>query len=419
MSFDENEKSIENIISLKSEQTQAELAEQAQQQFFTNEEDVQKTAIIIDDFVNDYLDNGQNQPINDWLLNRFNCYPEIWESEDEKTMIANTIIETIDSVVAHQLSVEKHLQKGKTLTNYLAKQIDTVAAQQQVDPEVLWDEIDQGITKGNQAYSQLMSGNATTFTPTEQNTNKHETLSQKITLNNQCNLALYGIKTIGTRLYNAIKGKENPTRAEQITHILRSSIDSTQSKGMQVAMSGGIIVSAKKGYLRHILDISETLESAVGKARALVDKVQNITLNVAEGWNDIRILDRLEQGAILAIDVAKEKAKFTVAKIATAVEQKSDLICKNVGRKVGTAMGTFFGGLFNPAAAATAGQVCGYLGEKAGELFSKEIVKPVVKKAREVADKAIDYVADTAKSFVSTVKETARKALNWCKSLFS
>ncbi|KYK92767.1 hypothetical protein [Aggregatibacter actinomycetemcomitans] len=63
--------------------------------------------------------------------------------------------------------------------------------------------------------------------------------------------------------------------------------------------------------------------------------MQDFALSVADGWNDIRILDKVERGILTAADVAAEKAKFVVAQAITNVERKADLFLRKYGAKFG------------------------------------------------------------------------------------
>lgn len=171
--------------------------------------------------------------------------------------------------------------------------------------------------------------------------------------------------------------KKNLSRNEELTRIIRSSIESAENKGVQVAISGGVVVSAKKGWIKNVFDGVEKIENAIEKARETANRIQNTVLNVAEGWNDVRILDKVEQGLLLATDVAAEKAKFAVAKTATKIEQASKTWLKKKGASLGAWIGRSIGTLFSPAGAALGGAVGSYLGDKCGEWTHEKVAKPL------------------------------------------
>lgn len=421
----------ENIFSiLKTDEFQDKLTTKAENAIFPDKTGAENTAHTIGDFIDDYLENGCHQAIDQWLIGRFSQYPEIWENEQEKVETANTIIQVVDSVVNNQLEIEKHLQKGKTLTNFLHKRIKDTANANGVQAELISEAIEQELKQANSDYFQFYSEDqilkteiiATDYDPNIAglpSQNKREpldivrTITDNAKLNANLNLAWFGAKSIGSRLWNAVTGKENLNRAEQLTEIIRSSVESAENKGVQVAVSGGMVVSAKKGWVKGVFDGVEKIENAIERTRETLNRVTDVVLNVADGWNDVRVLDKVEQGLLKTVDVAAEKTKFITAKIATAIEHKAETVCRNLGSKAGSTVCTFLAGLFNPAAAAIAGQVGAYVGDVVGKWVSDKVVKPVTKGAKKVADKAIDFVADKVKSAVSGVKELASDVINY------
>lgn len=91
---------------LKDDNVQQELMETAQAALFADQQVAENTYLTINHFVDDYLQNGRNQPLDQWLIGRFNQYPDIWQDEQEKIDTANIIISTIDSLISNQAEVE-------------------------------------------------------------------------------------------------------------------------------------------------------------------------------------------------------------------------------------------------------------------------------------------------------------------------
>lgn len=119
---------------LKQDETQNALAEKAENTLFANDEAKKNTFQTIDAFLDDYLANGRHQPIDQWLKFRFDQYPDIWESEQEKIDTANTIISTIESLATNQVALEKHLEKrGKTVEGFYKNKINEIAQEYQLD----------------------------------------------------------------------------------------------------------------------------------------------------------------------------------------------------------------------------------------------------------------------------------------------
>lgn len=407
---------------LKTDVFQQQLTEKAEEAIFPNKSAAENTARTIGDFVDDYLTHGRHQPIDTWLLGRFSQYPEIWDSEQEKIDTANTIIGVIDDVVRNQLAVEAHLQKGKTLANFLNKRIDEVAKIHNVNPSVLGEAVDLDLKQANADYLSLYSEGKLNL-PIEPSPTQTLDIARSITdhavRNANLNFAWWGAKSIGSRLWNTVIGKENVSRAEQLTQIIRSSVDSAENKGVQVAVSGAMVVSAKKGFVKNVFDGVEQIENVIERTRERLGRVTDLVLNIADGWNDTRVLDKVERGVLKAVDVAAEKAKFTTAKIATAIERKAERVCREFGSKAGRTVGTLVGGLVNPAAAAIGGQIGAFVGDVVGKVASDKVVKPVVQAAKKVADKVIDVVADGAKTVISKTKEVVSSGWEKAKSALS
>lgn len=392
---------------LKNEKYQQDLAVQADQILFPNEQAKKNTAQIVNAFVDDYLINGRNQPINQWLIQRFQQYPDIWESEEELKEIAETIISTIDNLASNQVYIEAQITKGKSLANIFNRKIEEVAQTHNINASEIQQDIDHALQTGNRQHTELYTQQAVDLLPEMANSGLEGTrqITEKLKLNANLNLAWHGAKSIGSRLFNSLTGKENLTRQQELTRIIRSAVDSAENKGIQIAVSGGMVVSAKKGWVKGVFDTVEKIENAIERTRETISRVQDLALNVADGWNDLRLLDQVERGALLAIDVAAEKAKFTAAKTITKIEQNAKNWLRQKGGALGAKAGALLGSILGPAGTAFGGAVGGFLGEKAGKWVGDKIVTPVADLARKVADKAIDTVKDVAKNVVSKVSE--------------
>ncbi|OOF51915.1 hypothetical protein BKK54_00825 [Rodentibacter genomosp. 1] len=399
---------------LKTDEYQSELIEQAENALFADQESGEKAMRTINDFVSDYLENGRHQPIDEWLIGRFNFYPDIWENEQEKIDTANVIISTIDSLVKNQIDVEKALNKGKTLANVLNTKLTDIANQNGFDPTDTLKAIDEGLENANLASTEMYLGQAIPLTPKSESTTPLDiarNITTKAKINANLHLMAYGVRTIGERLYNAVKGKENRSQSEELLHILRSSIETAENKGVQVAMSGGVVVSAKKGWIKAGFDTLNKIENVIEITRQKLDRVTDLVLSVGEGWNDTRILDKVEQGILKTVDVAAEKAKFVVSKVITKVEKTCENWLKTKGRMIGTKIGAVIGSVtkVGPIATVISATIGGYVGEKVGKFVADKVVKPVAKTVKKITYGAIDVVKDTAKTVVSTVSEGVKR----------
>lgn len=402
---------------LKQDETQMTLAEKAENALFASDEAKKNTFQTINTFLDDYLLNGRHQPIEQWLKFRFDQYPDIWESEQEKIDTANMIISTIENLVTNQVELEKHLNKRKTVENFYQKKINQVAENYQIDANELSQEVDASLAEANRKQFGFLTGEVIDV-PFEEKPLNEKTI-QRAKLNANLNLAFHGVKSVGSRLANAFLGKENLSHTEELQKIIRGAVDSAENKGVQVAVSGGVVVSAKKGWIKDAFEGLEKVEKVVGKAGAMLSRVQDLTLNVANGWDDVRLYDKVEQGVLSATEVAAEKAKFVAAQVVTNLEQKADLFLRQNGAKLGAKLGATVGSVIGgPAGTAIGGVIGGFVGEKAGGYVNDKIVKPIAETAKKVANTVIDTVKDTAKSFISSAASTARSVVSSVVSFF-
>lgn len=208
MSFENLENTFATI---KTEQFQQQLSEQAEEAMFTDKETAQNTAKTINHFLDDYLDSGKNQPLDQWLVNRFGDYPDIWRDEQEKIDTANMIISTVETLIDNQIAIDQHLNKGKTLANYLNKKIEQVAQKGDLNPQQLAQDINQGLKQANQALTEMYIGEPielTAETSAQCGLALSQEISKRAEITANLNLMGYGLKSIGSRLWNAIKGKK-------------------------------------------------------------------------------------------------------------------------------------------------------------------------------------------------------------------
>lgn len=416
----------ENIVHLfdsaRTAEFQQNLAEKAGNYLFATQDDAENATQTIADFIDDYLVNGRNQPIKPWLVNRFSQYEDIWESEQEKSETADVIISAIDSLVSHQVQLDEHLKKGKSYANFLNKNVVQIAEKLETNVETIYQALDQGIDNANSQFGELLTGEVLSFQSNQElkdNLEKANRFLEKSKLNAQFNLASYGLKMVGTRLKNAVLGKENLSRGEEILNILRSSIESAENKGIQIAISGGVVVSAKKGWIKGVFDGLEQIESLIGKSRAVLSRVQDIAFNIGDMWNDFSIADKLQQGVYSVIDAINAKSKYAIAQGAAYLEQKADKFLNEKGEKLGERLGAFIGSFLGPLGKTLGSQIGGALGRMYGEKVNNSVVKPMINKGKEFVEKVSDKVTDVAKGIVDGVKSFASKARDKVKSFFS
>ncbi|MBK1640674.1 hypothetical protein CKO12_02020 [Chromatium okenii] len=79
-------------------------------------------------------------------------------------------------------------------------------------------------------------------------------IGEQILLGASVVAGIQGIRILGRRIWNATSGKENPPVSEDIKEFFTSSIKSGTHIGIQIAISGAIMVAARNGWLGALLE---------------------------------------------------------------------------------------------------------------------------------------------------------------------
>jgi hypothetical protein len=114
--------------SVLNEDTEEELANQAAEDLFDNEENAQKTSGVIASFVDSYSRNKNTLPLEVWLEQEFAKYPNIWANDSERHTVTLEIIATVQKNNKAKADLYSHLDKGKSRESWLAKKIEQGAS---------------------------------------------------------------------------------------------------------------------------------------------------------------------------------------------------------------------------------------------------------------------------------------------------
>ncbi|QPK62895.1 hypothetical protein IVG45_19025 [Methylomonas sp. LL1] len=197
---------------------------------------------------------------------------------------------------------------------------------------------------------------------------------------------LQGARILGRRTWNWIVGKENPPVSEDMKDFFESSIKSCKHIGVQVAVSGAVVVAVKNGWLGQLLK-----DSPAG----------HIVNAVYVGMENAKILYKLANGEMIAPEALDAMGNVTTSAI-------GGIAGAGWGIAEGTTIGTALGG---PVGAVIGGFVGGVIGGMAGSKIGEAVYsggKVIVKTAAKVL-----------KSAWETTKEVALNAgralnpLNW------
>lgn len=201
------------------------------------------------------------------------------------------------------------------------------------------------------------------------------------------NAGMQGSRILARRAWNSFNGKVNPSASEDMQEFFESTIKGAANIGVQVAVSGALIVAAKNGWLGKWLK-----DTPAGK-------IANIAYIAME---NAKILFKLGKGELTKEEALGAMAQTTTVAIATLSYAAN-----------GAALGAYYGVVFGPAGAAVGGFVGGIAGGMAGSKIGeaiyaggKAIVKTAVSVLKEVAStmtKGIKTVADGVSNFASSV----------------
>lgn len=186
---------------------------------------------------------------------------------------------------------------------------------------------------------------------------------------------MQGARILGRRIWNKITGKENPPASEYLKEFFESSVKSAKHVGVQVAVSGAVVVAVKSGWLGKLLK---------GKPAGLIANV------VYVGMENAKILYKLAKGEVSG---------------AEAMDAMGNVTCSATGgiygAGVGMAEGAALGAAFGPVGAAIGGFVGGIVGGMAGSKIGDAVYaggKAIVKTAVSVVKTLFEGMKEAAKA---------------------
>lgn len=372
-----------------------------------------KAVEVIWSFIRSYDQHRQEMPLYRWLTQELNKYPHLWESNAEVESVARTLIESITRTNQHKESLQRHHDKGKSTANWLAKELEQDA---QDNPDLNLGEYAgqvQGILGAANVSllhtlkpdichttipTSIAIGGTTVVTekqPTIWDENSRLAIAKDINnqalLNAALNASYHGARILGQRAWNWMRGHENAPTSEALQEFFDSSLKSTEHIGAQVAVSGGVVVAAKSGWLSFFRDTPAEV----------------IAINTYAGLERTKALYKLGQGDILAdtaINAIEQTTMVAARSLAQVVEQK--------GTQLGTQWGAALGSVFGPGGTAIGGLVGGIAGRLAGKAVGTLIEKGG-RKIVEVASKVVRKVTDALKEVGSAAVGVIKDVANW------
>ena len=267
--------------------------------------------------------------------------------------------EQVDDLANTTDRIEHDGVSSKPLSKAEAKALQEKAQQQQESKQYEWNEVNRTQIAKNIGKSALISAGITA--------------------------GFHGARIIGKRIWNALRGKENPPASEALNEFFTSSLNGAVNTGAQVAVSGAVVVAAKSGWLGGVLKSAKT---------------STIVQVAYTGMAQAKILYKISKGELSFTEGMSEIKKITASSMGS-------MMGAGYGAGIGAAIGTAFG----PIGTA----VGGFIGGTVGAIAGSAVGEAVHTASKFVADK----VSSAVKSVASSVASGFASAGRAIASLFS
>lgn len=231
--------------------------------------------------------------------------------------------------------------KSKPLSKEDAKELQKKAQQEQEAKQYEWNDINR-ITVAKQIGKQALVGACITA-------------------------GMQGTRILARRAWNSLNGKTNPSASEDLQEFFNSSIESAAHVGVQVAVSGALVVAVKNGWLGKWLK-----NTSAGR-------IANIAYI---GLENAKVLFKLNNG-----ELNKDEALDAMGRVTTTA------IVAIAGAVEGAALGASLGTVLGPLGMAVGGFVGGVAGGMAGNRIGESVyagAKTLAKAAGEVFSGAMN-----------------------------
>ena len=180
-------------------------------------------------------------------------------------------------------------------------------------------------------------------------------------------VGLQGARILGRRVWSKIKGKENPPVNEDLREFFQSSLKSASHVGVQVVVSGAVVVAIKNGLIK-------TLQTTPA------GQIANM---VYLGLENAKVLYKLAKGEINAAEAMDEMGNVT--------------LCAG-GGLIGAGLGALM----------VAGPISGFIGAVAGGMAGAAIGEGIYNGAKKFARITVEYLGEAWESAKETAKEKIR-----------
>ena len=194
-----------------------------------------------------------------------------------------------------------------------------------------------------------------------------------------------GARILGRRIWNSLTGKENQSVERDLKEFVTSALESGANAGFTVAVTGGVTVAVKSGFLGHALKATP---------------VGRIASAVTVGIENIKVFNRYAKGELTAQEALDQAGQVTTCTIGSIVAGAK-------GASVGATIGTVLG----PVGTVIGGVAGGVIGAMAGSAVADKVYKA----GKSIARKTVD----TVKSVACSAGNVARSVVNVASRTFS
>jgi hypothetical protein len=184
---------------------------------------------------------------------------------------------------------------------------------------------------------------------------------------------LHGARILGRRIWNKMIGKENPPASEDLKDFFQSSLKSAKHIGVQVAVSGAVVVAARNGLIKVL-------------QHTPAGQIANM---VYVGLENAKVLLKFAQGEINGLE---------------ALDAMGNVTCCVVGglwgAGIGMSNGALIGSVFGPVGMAIGGFVGAVVGGMAGSTIGEAVyngAKAIAKTAAQVVKSAWEGTKEAVK----------------------
>ncbi|WP_298608571.1 hypothetical protein [uncultured Thiothrix sp.] len=152
-------KASTNILDLLDQQDfQEQQATRLTEAVFGDEQNTEKTGILITKFVRSYEKHKNDMTLETWLVKAFQSFPSIWKDQDELSQTARELISTVENNNAAKVSLYNHLEAGKSRETWLATKLEEGAAASGVANVGQYaSEIDKALNQANEAMAKTVT----------------------------------------------------------------------------------------------------------------------------------------------------------------------------------------------------------------------------------------------------------------------